>query len=64
MKNIVELVAADPFVVFGGADMLNDVAAEVDVDELKPFADTEHGLFCAVKRARISICRISSSVSI
>lgn len=49
VKNIVELVASDPFVGFGGVDMLRDVAAEVDIYELKPFADTEHGLFLCGK---------------
>ncbi len=45
VKNIVKLVASDPFVGFGGVDMLCNAAAEVDVYELQPFADTEHGLF-------------------
>ncbi len=45
VKNIVKLVAPDPFVGFGGIDMLRDVAAEMDVDELEPFADAENGLF-------------------
>lgn len=45
VKNIVKLVASDPSVGLGGIDMLRDVAAEVDVDELEPFADAEHGLF-------------------
>ena len=45
VKNIVKLVAPDPFVGLGGVDMLRDIAAEMDVDELEPFADAEHGLF-------------------
>ncbi len=52
VKDIVELVAPDPFVVLGGVDMLSDVAAEMDVDELKPFADTEHGLFLCRKAGK------------
>lgn len=45
VKNIVKLVAPNPSVGFGGVDMLRDVAAEMDVDELEPFADAEYGLF-------------------
>lgn len=45
VKNIVKLVAPDPSVGFSGVDMLRDVAAEMDVDELEPFADAEYGLF-------------------
>lgn len=45
VKNIVKLVAPDPSVGFGGVDMLRDVTAEMDVDELEPFADAENGLF-------------------
>ena len=52
VKDIVKLVASDPSVVFGGVDMLCDVAAEMDVDELKPFADTEHGFFLCRKTGK------------
>lgn len=45
VKNRVELIAADPFMGAGGVDVLCDVAAEMNIDELKPFADAEHGLF-------------------
>lgn len=45
VENRVELVAADPFMRIGGVDVLCDVAAEMNIDELKPFADAEHGLF-------------------
>lgn len=41
VKDIVELIAADPPVGLGGVDMLRDVAAEMDVDELQSFADAE-----------------------
>ena len=43
--DMVELVMSGPPVGFGGVNVLCDVAAEVDIDELKPFADAEHGLF-------------------
>jgi len=49
VKDIVKLIASDPSVDFCGVDMLCDVAAKMDVDELKPFADTEHGLFLCRK---------------
>lgn len=52
VKNIVKLVAPDPFVVFGGVDMLCDVAAEMDVYKLEPFADTKHGLFLCHKAGK------------
>lgn len=42
---IVKLIMTDPFMDAGGVDVLCDVAAEMDVDELKPFADSQHGLF-------------------
>ncbi len=45
VKDRVELVAANPFMRIGGVNVLCDIAAEMNIDELKPFADTEHGLF-------------------
>lgn len=45
VKDRMELIAANPFMRIGGIDMLRDVAAEMDVDELEPFADAEYGLF-------------------
>lgn len=45
VKDRVELVAANPFMGIGGVNVLCDIAAEMNIDELKPFADTEHGLF-------------------
>lgn len=45
VKDRMELIAANPFMRIGGGDVLCDVAAEMNVDELKPFADAQHGLF-------------------
>ena len=47
--HIVKLIVTSPFVDVGGVDVLCDVAAEMDVDELKPFADAKHGLFLCHK---------------
>lgn len=49
MVDIVKLVMPCPFVGVGGVDVLCDVTAEMDVDDLKPFADAEHGLFLCHK---------------
>ena len=45
VKDRVELVAANPFMGIGGVNVLCGIAAEMNIDELMPFADTEHGLF-------------------
>lgn len=45
VKDRVELVAANPFMRIGGVNVLCDIAAEMNIDKLMPFADTEHGLF-------------------
>lgn len=46
----VHLVALFPLVQGGGVDVLADRAAQMNVDELKPFADPEHGLFLRHKK--------------
>lgn len=40
-----ELVMADPSVIFGGINVLEQIAAEMYIDELEPLADAEHRLF-------------------
>lgn len=47
--HVMKLILADPFVDVGGVDVLCDVAAEMDVNDLKPFADAKHGLFLCHK---------------
>ena len=49
VKNIMKLVAVNPSVVLRRVDMLSDIAAEMDVDQLEPLADTEHGAFFCSK---------------
>ena len=61
VKDIVKLVASDPSVVFGGVDMLCDIAAEMDVDELKPFADTERRVFLCRKTGLLLASRAECS---
>lgn len=41
--DMVELIASGPFVTVCGDDVLNQIAAEMDIDHLQPLADAEHG---------------------
>lgn len=45
VKDIVELVASDPAVVICSVDVLEEIAAEMHVDDLEPLADTQHRFF-------------------
>lgn len=42
MINMVKLVAADPFVAAGSDEILEQIAAEMHIDDLEAFADAEH----------------------
>lgn len=62
---IVKLIASDPFVDVGGGDVLCDAAAEMDVDKLQPFADTEHGLFlCHKTGEKLELKNVKFSVHV
>lgn len=42
--DVVELIAADPFMIVCGDDILVQIAAEMNIDDLKPLADAKHRL--------------------
>ncbi len=49
MIDKMRLVVTDPFVAVRRLDVLFDRAAKMDVDNLKPLADSEHGLLLRYK---------------
>lgn len=42
--DVVELITADPFMIVCGDDILVQIAAEMNIDQLETFADAEHWL--------------------
>lgn len=42
--DVVELITADPFMIVCGDDILVQIAAEMNIDDLKPLADAEYRL--------------------
>lgn len=42
--DVVELIAADPFMIVCGDDILVQIAAKMHIDDLKPLADAKHRL--------------------
>lgn len=61
--DMVELVAADPFVIVCGDDVLKQIAAEMDVDELESLADAENGFAVRYKvRKRLKLQNIQCGI--
>ncbi len=61
--DMVELVAADPFVIVCGDDVLKQIAAEMDVDELESLADAKNGFtFRDEARKRLKLQNIQCGI--